>query len=352
MPDRKIKQITLQDLALRLGVSAMTVSRALAGKDHLLSAETARRCREVAQEMGYVPNLMARSLRGEQLNTIVMFAEDISSHHYLAVLVNDVAQSIERRKYGVISCQSLVSLHQAMSNFKLAGAVIIAPPESFYRDAVGGGMESFRDWGPAVLIHSAVEQNIINEVSPDIGAFTYHASCHLLELGHRHLGYVGGPRAEDEPRWFDLRRRGIEKAFGTYGVPMTQLRFQACPDSMMGPSAVQQLLSRSPQTTAVMCLNDEIALSVVAGAHDLGRSVPHDFSVIGCNDIKLAGYFHPPLTTLGIDIKAMVETALDMLFEEIRLGRPADDDKPMKIKIPAKLIVRNSTAPPAAKPNN
>ena len=80
MPERKIKNVTLRDIAERVGVSAMTVSRALSGKEDLVNAETVRRCREAGEALGYVPNLMARSLRGERLNTIVMFAEFISSH--------------------------------------------------------------------------------------------------------------------------------------------------------------------------------------------------------------------------------------------------------------------------------
>ena len=72
MPNGKMKNVTLKDVAKRVGVSAMTVSRALSAKAHLVNPETAKRCRKVAAEMGYVPNLMARSLRGEQLNTIVI----------------------------------------------------------------------------------------------------------------------------------------------------------------------------------------------------------------------------------------------------------------------------------------
>src|SRR5262245_61507928 len=104
--ERRTKTVTLKDIADRLGLSAMTVSRALSGKANLVSPETAQRCRDAAKEMGYAPNLMARSLRGEQLSTIVMFAEQISSHHYLAELVDVVSRSIEKRRFGVISCQS------------------------------------------------------------------------------------------------------------------------------------------------------------------------------------------------------------------------------------------------------
>lgn len=345
--DGKARSVTLKDIADRLGVSAMTVSRALSGKAHLVSPETARLCRETAQEMGYTPNLMARSLRGEQLNTVVMFAEYISSHHYLAELVDVVARSIEKRKYGVISCQSMQSFHQALRNFRLAGAVVIAPPEEFYADPFGEQQYGVHYHAPVVLIHSAVEQSVFNEVSPDIVSFNYHAACHLLELGHKHLGYLGGPRAEDEPRWFELRRRGIERALAEFGLLPTSLRQQSCPDASMGPAALQQLLTRWPETTAILCINDEIAIAAITGAQEMRLSVPRDLSVVGSNDIRLATFFRPALTTLGIDIRGMVETALDLLFDEISERREVPGREPIKIKLPANLIVRSSTAPPS-----
>ncbi|MCG8406816.1 MAG: LacI family transcriptional regulator [Phycisphaerales bacterium] len=348
MSNHKSKNVTLKEVAKRAGVSAMTVSRALSDKAHLVSPETAKRCREIATEMGYVPNLMARSLRGEQLKTIVLFAEFISRHHYLAELVDIVSRSIEGRKYSVISCQSLSSFHQALRNFNLSGAVVIAPPESFYADPFGEQCIGPVVPPSTVLIHSAEEQSDFNEVSPDIDAFNFNAACHLIELGHRHLAYVGGPRMEEEPHWFDLRKSGIQRAMREYGVPTENLHYQPCTDAEMGPIAFQQLLRKAPDTTAIMCLNDEIAVATVMGAQSQQVQVPEALSVIGCNDIRLARFFRPPLTTLGIDIQSMVNIALDLLFDDIQ-SRSKSDSEPTKIKLSANLIVRGSTAPPPRK---
>lgn len=347
MSDRKSRNVTLKDVAARVGVSAMTVSRALAGKTHLVSPETAERCKQVAAELGYMPNLMARSLRGEQLKTIVLFAEHISSHHYLAELVDLAARTIEGRKYSVISCQSLRSFHETLRNFRLPGAVIIAPPEEFYADPFGErGIGSVR--APStVLLHSAVEQNDFNEVSPDIASFNYQAACHLLELGHKHLAYLGGPRIEDEPTWFGLRRQGILKALGEFRLTEDNLAYQSCSAAEMGPAALQQLLGHAPQTTAVMCINDEIAIACIAGAQKLGLTVPRDLSVVGSNNISLARFFTPSITTLAIDIPTLVTSAIDMLFDDMISTKPHAE--PIKIKLPANLIVRDSSAPPGRK---
>jgi DNA-binding LacI/PurR family transcriptional regulator len=343
--EHKLKNVTLRDVANHLGVSAMTVSRALSPKSHLVNAETARRCREAAHDMGYIPNLMARGLRGEQLQTIVMLAEHISAHNYLAELVDIVAREIELREFGVISCQSITSFHQALRNFKLAGAVAIAPPEEFYARPFGDSPVSTETQASTVIIHSAIEQDMLNEVSPDIPGFHNAVATHLLELGHRHLAYLGGPRSEDEPRWFELRRRGIRKAFVDHNVPPSGLHEQACADADIAPAALQQLLARVPETTAVLCINDEIAVAAIVGARQLGLEVPRDLSIVGCNDIKLARYFQPGLTTVAINIRSMVQTALELLFDQINHRTTGGGAKPIKIRLPAELIVRESTGP-------
>ena len=346
MPERRTKDVTLRDVAKRVGVSAMTVSRALSASDILVNPETAKLCRQVAEEMGYIPNLMARGLRGEKLNTIVMLAEFISSHHYLAELVDVVSRAIEHRKLSVISCQSIGSFHKAMGSFKLAGAVVIAPPESFFADPFGQSRGRAKHGEPLVIIHSAFEQDRFNEVSPDIVGFTRQAAGHLLDLGHQHLGFLGGARPEDERHWFDLRRGGIEETLRGRGLPPSNLWHQPCPDADLAPTSLQQLLTRAPETTGIMCINDEIAIAAMAGARKMGRRVPQDLSFVGCNDVQLARFFEPPITTLKIDIRSMVETALDVLFDEMRERQPAAAGKPVKLKLPARLIVRESTVPP------
>jgi len=345
MPAPRTQNTTLKDVAKAVGVSAMTVSRVLSGKSHLVNAETVRKCREAAERLGYVPNLMARSLRGEQLRTIVLFAEYIASHHYLAELVEHTFRAIEKRGHGVIVCQSIPSFRQALKNFKLAGAVILAPPEEVFQPLPGHTGRIVRE--PTVVIHSAVEQTAFNEVSPNIQGLARTAALHLLELGHRQLGYLGGPRVEAEPRWFELRRKGIDEALATYGLPPSVCRHQPCPEADLAAASLQQLLVKAPDTTGLICLSDEIAVAAISGAEKLGKSVPKHLSVVGSNNIHLAGFFKPALTTLKIDIRSLVETALNLLFEEIS-GDTSAGPRPVKIKIESELVVRESTAAPPA----
>jgi LacI family transcriptional regulator len=337
--------VTLKDIALRVHVSAMTVSRALSGKAHMVNPQTVQRIRDVAAELGYTPNLMARSLRGERLPTLVVLAEYISSHHYLAELVDYTTRTCERHDYGVIVCQSGQSLAQALKQFKLAGAVLLAPSQSLFFDATGTEEKRLDVDAPVVVIHSAMDQSLHNEVSPDIGDGAFQAAQHLLGLGHRRLGFLGGPPPEDEPRWFEKRRTGIERAMRERGLSSQALRYQPCPNADVAPAALQQLLRDDRPITAIMCLNDEIAVAAVHGARDLHMEVPRDLSIVGSNDIRLARYFRPTLTTLAIDVRTLVETGLNVLFEEIRQGRNAPE-RPIKVIQPCQLIIRESSGPP------
>lgn len=345
MPRAQSDRVRLRDIAEKAGVSAMTVSRALSGSGELVRPETAQRLRRIAAEMGYVPNLLARSLRGEQMPTLVLFAEYISSHHYLAELVDVLSRAIEERRFGVITCQSVGGLTQAVQQFNLAGAIAIAPPESFFFDEGGLPAPRMPHNTPAIVLHSAIEQDQYHEVSPDIEGMAYQAAQHLLALGHRHLAFVGGPTPELEPHWFELRRRGIQRAFQERGASMARLVQQPCADASLGEAAVQALARRSPRVTAVCCINDEIAVAVASGAARLGWSVPSQLSVVGCNDVRWARFFSPRLTTIAIDIRTLVEAGLNLLFDVIH-RRIEGSQGPIRISVPTQLVVRESTAPP------
>lgn len=345
MPRRRDHHPTLKDIADRLGISAMTVSRALSNKRGMVNGRTVRRVRAAAKEMGYAPNLLARSLRGERLPTIVVHAELISSHQYLAELVDTAARAIEARDYGVIACQSVESLTTALRQFHLAGALMLAPPERAFHDEQGHPRNGIETPTPLVVIHHAARQTFFPEVSPDLTDAAFMAAQHLLELGHTRLAFVGGPPREIERLWFAKRRAGIEQALTARQLPSDGLRHVPCPTPELAPTALQQLLAADPRITGVICHNDEIAIAAMHGARSMGLHVPRDLSFVGSNDMRLSRFLSPTLTTLRIDIAALVETGLNLLFDRIRDEHAA----PAQVLQKCELVIRESTAPPPAR---
>jgi DNA-binding LacI/PurR family transcriptional regulator len=106
---------------------------------------------------------------------------------------------------------------------------------------------------------------------------------------------------------------------------------------------MQQLWRRDPRITGVICLNDELGVAVIDGARRLGKVVPRDLSVVGSNDLKMARFYNPAITTVRINIDALVDTGLNLLFDEINLGTPSQ--KPVKMLQKCELIIRESTGP-------
>ncbi len=338
------RRITLRDVAAKAGVSVMTVSRALSLKPKSVSPATLEKCRTAAAQLGYVPNLLARSLRGEQLNTFCMFAEFIASHHYLAECVDIASREIEQRHQTVILCQSLNAFQHAIRSFNLMGALVIAPPEAFYDDPFG-----HKSLGPCatpatILLHSAIQQDQFSEISPDLEDMSYRCADHLLKLGHRYLAYVGGPRASDEPNWFALRQRGIHRAMKEHGVSTDGLIQQQCTAIETAPLYLRQLLAAAPQTTGVICLNDDIAIAAIHALQEMGKKVPGDMSVVGCNNLAVSRYFRPSISTFEFDIRGMVQIALDLLIDEME----TDSDRRKRVRSihPGNLVIRDSTARP------
>ena len=224
--------------------------------------------------------------------------------------------------------------------------MILAPPEALFYDVHGRPENKIQVNEPTLVIHSAVEQRFFNEVSPDLTDAAMQAANHLLNLEHKKLGFLGGPDPDTEPLWFAKRRTGIEKALTSHGGAPRDLRYQPCPNAEMAPAALQQLLRSAPDTTGVICLNDEIAVATISGANGMNLRVPQDLSVVGSNDIRLARFFQPALTTLAIDVRALVETGLNLLFDEIRQGHRTTRTNPIKVTQKCQLIVRESTTKP------
>lgn len=342
------KRVTLRDVAARAGVSVMTVSRALSGKPKSVSPTTLEKCRTAAAELGYVPNLLARSLRGEHLNTFCMFAEFIASHHYLAECVDIASREIEQRHQTVILCQSLHAFQHAIRSFNLNGALVIAPPESFYDDPFGNNTLGPCAAPATVLLHSAIHQQRFSEISPDLEDMSYRCADHLLKLGHRHLAYFGGPRAADEPHWYALRERGMHRAMREHGVPASYLFHQQCTSIDTAPLYVRQMLATNPGTTGVICLNDDIAIAAIHALQEMGKRVPADISILGCNNLAVSRYFRPSISTFEFDIRGMVQIALDLLIDEMETHR--DDNHRVRSIHPGNLVIRESTARPPVNP--
>ncbi len=344
------RAVSIQDIATAAGVSHSTVSRALHNSE-LISPEVRQRIQQIAHEMGYTPNAVAQSLKGQRTNTVglvinsiadpfagrvVRGIEEVAQAHHVSLLLsvshNDPEREMEiietfhrRRVDGVISATAQMrgAYVQRLAQIKM----------------------------PAVLINQQAdsEADRLHSVDADDYDGARQAVAHLLALGHRKIGYLGvGNRAQSNRRRFTgycdtLSAAGIAVDAQWVRIAPTMNNHRA-DDVADGQAMLPALLPSG--VTAVFCYNDQIAVGVLMACRELGIAVPAQLSVVGYDDVDLARYVTPPLTTIHQPKLRLGEIAMQMLLDILE-GRAVQS----RI-LSNELVVRASTAAPPSRETN
>lgn len=337
------KRVTIAEVAELAGVHKGTVSRALSGAtEGQVNEATVRRVQEAAQQLGYVPNIVARGLRTSLSMTIGVIIPDLTNpifppmvrgiEHYLAPrgYTALVANSDGREQYERASFESLLA--RRVDGFILGTGHTDDP---LLADAAERDVR-------VVLINRGTAAGIgFPLVTGDDGAGITAAVDHLASLGHQRILHLAGPqdfttsiaRADAFAAASDVRHL----RHSTVWLPALSIE--------AGLNAMDEVLSdrRSPWT-AVLAANDLVALGVMRSLRQHGLSCPADISVVGFNDMPFAADFSPPLTTINVPHLQMGAECARLLLEGIAAGTQHAGTT----TLPVSLIVRESTAPPRA----
>ncbi len=299
------QEVSIEDIARAAGVSHSTVSRAL-HNSKLISVDVRERIQRMAREMGYTPNAIAQSLQNRQTSTIGLVVTSISDPFWGGVMkgIEEVARTAN---FSVLLGASHNDPDQEM-------AII----ESFNRRRVDGLLiagsritSNTSDYKsrldtiqvPTVLINSQddSENGLLHWVTIDDYKGAQLAVGHLLQLGHRAIGYIG---FGNRPRSNRQRLEGYRSTLTAAGVicqdswiaitSATEAAFEE--DVTAGQTFLPSLLDAG--VTAIFCYNDMIAIGVLLACRERGIAVPENLSVIGFDDIKMASYVIPALTTI------------------------------------------------------
>lgn len=342
------RPVSIQDIAKAAGVSHSTVSRALHDSP-LISLEVRQRIQRLAQEMGYTPNQVAQSLKERRTNTVGVVITSISDPFLARVVrgIEDVAQEA--------GIQVLLSISNNDPERELE---LI---DAFHRRRVDGIISSTSRIGeahvrrlakirmPTVLINQQAPSDaaLVRSVQIDDRASARQAMEHLLSLGHRAIGYLG---ASNRPHsnWIRLSiYRDALKSAGIAGreewikVAPPESRYYA--DDVADGQAMLPTLVRAG-VTAVFCYNDTVAVGALLACRDLTIDVPGQLSVMGFDDVELAQYVTPPLSSIHQPKLRMGEQAMRMVLDLIE-GRPVENQT-----LATELVVRDSTGPAPAQP--
>ena len=313
-----------------------------------LSAVTAIRIREVAGALGYRPNPVARMLTQRQTMTLGVLTPQalavIFSNPFFALFSEGVAHAAEDLGYELHFISPLHgSLALAVGRSTVDGVVAIG------LSADHPEVEQIRGAGlPMVLVDSDdLPEHSSVVVDDEAGARA--AAEHLLELGHRELLIIaveGPAAASGEPvrqGVTERRLRGYRAALEAAGVELSDEQIFAGRSSIDGgSSAFQRAWAMGMRPTAVLAMSDAIAIGAMRAARELGLRIPGDLSVVGFDDIDLAGHVDPPLTTVHQPIRQKGADAVRLLLAEVE---QREANRPEHIRLATRLIVRASTGP-------
>lgn len=344
-----MKRPTQVDVARLARVSRATVSYVLNGQTSgrvPISDETRQRVLDAIAELNYVPDASAQALRSGSTKTIGLIIPDIHNPHFWEV-ADGVEHEATAAGYHIILSSIPPETKYAEASFKdlshrrIDGLIMI--PSFIYQSA-----EAQRTLAslierriPVVGImaeHSGADYNMDRVIS-DYRNTTLEIMTHLLSLQHRRIGFIFGI---DVPNLGNDRLEAYRDSLQAAGIPIDPDLIVRCGSSIADSyEAARQLLTLPDRPTAVLVINDFLAIGALRAAQDLGLSVPQDVSLFGYDDIPLSQYLIPRLSTASKDGKRMGREATWLL-----LARLQDPDRPrQEIRLPARLILRETTGP-------
>ena len=331
---RAPRRVVMSDVGRLAGVSHQTVSRVVNGSPHVRT-ETRERVLAAMEELGYRPNPVARALATGRSNTLGVVSFDTTLYGPASTLYG-IERAAHDAGYFIIiaSLKSLdrSSVIDAVERLRFRGVdgiLVIAPQE----DAVDALLHT--PPGIPLVAVEAGPEDTVPVVAVDQFAGAVLATRHLLELGHRTVWQIAGPRdfIEGQQRvegWrHTLRAAGAEPPAPLFGDWSARAGYEH-----------GRALGGDPAVTAIFAANDQMALGVLRALHEAGREIPAQVSVVGFDDIPEAPYLMPPLTTVRQDFDEVGSRSLHLLLARIETGERVAGGS----LVQPELIVRASTS--------
>lgn len=330
---------TLKDVARLSGVSTATVSYALSGK-RPISEETKQRIQEAIAQLDYVPDLNARglSMRDSKLIGVVVPQTEpgdrlMFQNSFYSEILGSIEYFARQQGYHI-----LISATDANESYltlakkrNLDGIIVIGMyPDDFYQ-------QMKKTQIPIVLIDSYCNDHYYHNIRIDDAYGSYLAARYMLENGHTRIAFFSGQLKENGV--MQKRLLGYRQALEEFSVPFRQeYVFEGQIDYSSGIALAEQLMESGRNATGIVAAADILAIGAVKGFFEAGKRVPEDYSIIGFDDVEIAKYLTPGLTTVRQQISLKGQKAVQLLLKHIE-----DPTLPKQEEIlPLQLVVRGS----------
>jgi LacI family repressor for deo operon, udp, cdd, tsx, nupC, and nupG len=331
---------TIHDVAARSGVSTATVSRTLATPD-LVSDDTRARVLQAIKATGYTPNMAARNLRARRSMMVLVVVPNIG-HAFFAEVLRGIDDELVESGYGIIigNLDNRPEREARYVDLVFAGQVDAVLLMSGSVPAGNGRLMS-EAGVPLATICVDISESSFPSIMVDDQLASRTVVEHLVRLGHRRFGYLSGPAGNRnevgrrEGFLAGLREAGIEPA-----------RAHVWQGDFMVESGVRgahQYLALTDRPTAVYATSDSMAISFMKTVMAAGVRVPEELSIVGFDGIEFAEFVTPRLTTIQQPRHEIGRNGARVLLEALTTGKP-----PRSVRLPAPLLIRDSTAPPAS----
>ena len=331
--------VTIRDIAQATGVSATTVSNVIHGKDNRVSAETIQKINTAIKQLGYVPNMSARSLVSSSSKVIGFVNHAISrrttnfmENPFHSAIVGEIEAALFENGYYLMlrTVETAEELVTFLQNWNVDGLFITGIFKDKFFDSVAGLNI------PIVFIDSYVRTPRFCNVGLEDFTGSYNATRHLIEKGHRHIGFAS-PSIKDGGV-LQERFLGYKAALAEASIPFDKsIVFQQGMD-IASCKIVSDEILKHPELTGLVVTADLMAAGIMTGLRVNGLRIPDDISVVGFDDINIAQLVTPPLTTIRQDMSLKGRLAADFMLQRLS-GTPLDT---MEVTLPTKLIERDS----------
>jgi len=344
---KRTSAATIYDVARRVGVSPMTVSRVVNGESNVRE-ETRAAVLKAMRELQFRPNKAARSLAGADETRVGLIYNNPSVAYFTEFLMGALEGSgrngaqlvVDKCKIGDMQAAANAARNLIKNG---VNCILLMAPLSESSELI----TELKGLGACMVgVATATFTGEITCVCIDDFRAAYDMTKYLINLGHKRIGFIKGHPTHSSSR---QRTAGFEAAIREAGDRIEKPRVaQGYYSYRSGMEAADELLSGRVLPTAIFASNDDMASGVLSVAHRKGLDVPRDLTVVGVDD-TFAGSLWPALTTIRQPISDIASTAVDLLAQNLRNQRAGRETETQSVVIPHVLVERESSAPPRQK---
>lgn len=331
---------TIKDVAKLAGVSTATVSRVLSNPE-IVSTDTRNKILSTIEETGYVTNTLARNLRSQKSYSVLVLVPNIANP-FFAEILQGIELVAHQNKYRILFGDT-----QYDEERESAYAELVLNKQADGVISLGRAMPSFTESIkkrninlPIVMGCEFGEKDGPTTVCIDNAQAAFEACEHLIELGHKNIAFINGPK---QSAISSERLSGYLKALNKHKLPHNDKAIVYGDFTMeSGKTCVQKLIEENDAFSALFTANDEMAIGAIQGLSENNLSVPEDVSVVGFDDIPFAAFCTPTLTTIRQPRQAMGTKLMEILLAQIN-GEPSELTSKGRVILPHSLVKRDSS---------